>query len=104
MAVRSALIRIRRDSLEDIGIRGLEIRLDGDFAGTIGFGKKLDIPVDPGHHELLATNTLYKVRLTIELSENEVAEFEVANVVTGLGKLLMTVGGGVYRVRMRRIS
>lgn len=99
-----ASLTIRRDASDDIGIRGLELQLDGEFLVNLSFGKSITVDVTPGSHLLFATNTLYKQQIEFELSDNDTAVFEVSNVVTMLGRLFMVVGGGIYRVRLKRLN
>src|SRR5687768_8298376 len=100
----SARLVVSRTSKDDIGIRGLELRLDGEFLDNLSFGKTIEHELAPGEHTLLATNSLYKQNATFTVEEGETARFEAMNVLTGLGRVMMAIGGGIYRVELRRLS
>jgi hypothetical protein len=99
----SAKLVVARKSPKDIGIRGLELRLDGTFLVNLSFGASIEHDLIPGEHTLLATNSLYSRKESFSVAEGQHIEFEVSNVVTGLGKWLMAIGGAIYRVELRRV-
>ena len=63
----------------------MRLYLDGQFVGRIGNGSTLEVPVSPGHHEVLArTMFMYSSRvLPIEVRVGESLDVEVGSNASG---------------------
>jgi hypothetical protein len=96
---------IVRNSDQDIKMRGLEVFVDGKFLTDIAYGKSLSFELEPGSHTILISNTIYKKQEDFVLAAGASATFQVANVVTGFGAMMISaLGVGPYRVSLQRVS
>ncbi len=96
---------LRRDSPKDIKMRNLAVILDDSPLVDIQYGQVREYPVEPGPHTLRITNTVYSRSAAFDMPPAGRTEFEVANVVSGLGGCMFVVlGMGPYKVALREIS
>jgi len=95
------IVIVSRVSERDIKFRGIEILIDGNFAGNLKFGDSLEIEVDPGSHKLIATNRLKSKCVEFEAKPDETTEFETAGIALGGLWLIMAMLGTVaYKVTL----
>lgn len=100
-----SVIRIARTSPNDIGMRGLEIFVDGEYAANVGFGKTVDIPVTAGHHEIKATNSLYTQKDEFDIASGEIRLYDVCNEAGGMFAFMTVIGGvGPYKLKMEHVG
>jgi len=102
--MEQATLIVSRVSDRDIKFRGIEILIDGSFAGNLQFGDSLEIEVEPGTHRLTATNRLKSKSVEFEAKPDETIEFETTGIALGGLWLIMAMLGTVaYRVTLERI-
>ncbi len=99
----SASVLVRRDSPNDIKMRGLELFVDGELVADRQYGREKELTLPEGEHEVKVTNSLYTKKLTVDLQPNQKIELQAGNVATGLsGLMLVTFGIGPYKVFLKR--
>lgn len=77
----SAILRVFRDSEEDIGYRECLISIDGEEIGSVRHRRNLEIELMPGTHVIQACNRVRKTeKLRFFLKPGERVTFQVANV------------------------
>lgn len=89
---------MKRDDPRDIGIRNLEVHLDGAFADDLLYKARFERALPAGTHVLRATNRASKTDLEVEIRPGETTTVRVANVAGVIGRLMMgALGAGFYR-------
>ena len=78
-AAAQAQITIRRNSPDDIQLRQIIIKLDGQPAAELLYGDTVTIPVAPGHHRLRVDNTWNWKTLEIDVTPAEQLRFLAVN-------------------------
>lgn len=100
----SAKITIARKAERDIKMRGLEIFLDGNFVKDLQFGGEIELPVEPGEHQLKISNNLYSKENKFTVGTGETVRFAVGNYFTRFGAAATFVLGiGPYKVFLDRL-
>ena len=90
-----AQITIRRNSPDDVQIREVIIKLDGNRAAELLYGDTVTIPVTPGHHRLRVDNTWNWKTLEIDVTPGEHLRFLTVNRAGRLTWFLIgTLGAG----------
>lgn len=101
----NAKLKVARTSQKDIKMRGLEVFLDGKFLQDVGFGKEFELDIPTGDHVLKISNTVYSKTEEFHVGSGQSVAFEVANVLSGFGALMMSaIGIGPYKVSIRRLN
>jgi hypothetical protein len=99
----SGVLRLSRVSDRDIKMRGLQILVDGEHLTDLSYGRTQEFPLAPGEHTLVATNTVSTQRDTFQVQPGRTVAYETANVLTGVGGVMMSILGiGPYRVELKR--
>ena len=102
-ALEPGLIRIFRDSEDDIGFREALIYLDGEQVGWVDFKHVLELPIRPGQHTLRAFNRVMNSKvLEFGIKPGERVTFQVANVGGILFKFFMMLCMGIPSIRLTR--
>ncbi|HWD37869.1 MAG TPA: hypothetical protein VG944_03415 [Fimbriimonas sp.] len=102
----NGMLVVERTSDDDIKIRDLYVKVDDFSEGNVEYGDRLELPLQPGKHQLKITNRLFTQSADFDLKPGETVRFEATNVLLkGVFLPLMIVSGtGMYKVRLRRSS
>jgi hypothetical protein len=103
----SATVTIVRKSEQDIKMRDFNVRIDDQESHTIQFGQSTEFTVEPGHHELKATNGVYHTLESFDIAEGETIQFEGINKqkVGLLSVLTVAISGTMmYRPILRKLD
>jgi hypothetical protein len=102
---KMAKLRISRTSDRDIKMRGLEVLLDDQHLTDLSYGKQAEFEIEPGEHTITITNTVYTKKDRFTIGAGRTAAYEIANIVTGLGSVMISAFGiGPYRVELRKLA
>jgi hypothetical protein len=101
----SATLTIARQSPNDVGIRQVFIKLDGNEFGVLLNGESVTKEVAPGEHRLRLHNTLVWKNIPLDLKAGEHARFMVTNRAGwGTFALVATLGVGPIYLKVERMS
>lgn len=75
----AAHITIHRDSPDDIQLRQIVVKLDGQRIAELMFGDTITIPASPGRHRLRVDNTWNWKTLDLNLSSGDHLKFHTVN-------------------------
>lgn len=94
---------VSRTKSGDIGIRNIEVFIDGEFSGDLAFGSELKFPLKPGSHILRVTNKMNSKEATFEVDGSKEVRFHVVAIQMGcLWHLVSMLGTVPYRVELTR--
>ena len=98
-----AQITVARTSAEDVQLRQIVVKLDGERVGELMYGETMTIPVKAGQHRLILDNTWNRKKLELDVSEGEHVKFQAVN-RPGLFTwfLVGTLGAGPIYVSVER--
>jgi hypothetical protein len=99
----SGSLVVSRDADNDIKMRGLDVFVDGTHVANLAYGKETSLSLDIGEHTLKVSNSLYSKSDSFEIGSGETVRYQAANVGTALGKLLVALGSGLYKVSLKRV-
>ncbi len=93
-----------RNSTRDIKMRDLYLAIDNADYVSLQFGQSVEIPLEPGDHEIRVTNRISTKKLEFHVAEGEATTFNVACIPSrGLMSLLMIITGTVpYKVSIEQ--
>jgi hypothetical protein len=79
--------------------------IDGKkWDGVLRYGKTFTREIEPGHHTVKASNTLFSATEQFDVASGETARFRCENGLTGGGMLMVLVMGVAYlKVRLIRL-
>ena len=101
----SGTLVVRRDSDEDIKIRGMDVLIDGEWKADLQFGHSYEVDLPPGEHTLAVSNKLKRNEAQLVLREGEKAVFQATNVMSkGVSTVLIGLGMVMYNSTLRRIQ
>jgi hypothetical protein len=96
---------VRRDSEEDIKMRGMEVYVDGEFKTDLQYGGAFELVLPPGEHHVAVSNKLKKQEAQFVLREGETVVFQGTNVLSkGLSAVLGGLGMIMYNSNIRRVQ
>jgi hypothetical protein len=75
----TAQITIRRDSTDDIQLRQIVIKLDGQRITELMYGDSITFPVAAGRHQLRVDNTWNRKTLELDLAPGQHLKFLTVN-------------------------
>ena len=75
----TARVTVRREILQDIGIRDIYVALDGESLAILLPGQDVSREVPPGAHRLRVHNTLFWKTIDFTVTVGEHASFVTAN-------------------------
>ena len=102
-ALEPGLIRVFRDSEDDIGFREAAIYLDDEQVGWVEYKHVLEIPVKPGSHTIRAFNRVFNTKtIEFDIQPGERVTFQVANTGGILFKFFMMLCMGIPSIRLSR--
>jgi hypothetical protein len=102
-ALEPGLLRVFRDSDNDIGFREAIIFLDGEKIGWVDYKHVLETPLKPGTHTLRAFNRiLHSKPVEFNVGPGERVTFQVANVGGFIFKVLMMLTMGIPSIRLNQ--
>ncbi len=94
---------VSRTKTGDIGIRNIEVFIDGEFSGDLAYGSELMFSLEPGSHTLRATNKMNSKKATFDIDGSEPVRFQVVAIQMGcLWHLVSMLGTVPYRVELSR--
>jgi len=100
---QSAQITIRRDSPDDVQLRQVVVKLDGQPAAELMYGDTVTFPVSPGHHRLRIDNTWNWKTLEIDVAPAAHLHFLTINRAGRFTWFLIgTLGAGPMYVSIQR--
>jgi hypothetical protein len=95
-------ITIRRTSPEDVQLRQIIVKLDGQRVAELMYGGTVTIPVTPGHHKLRVDNTWNWKTLDLDLAPGDHLKFQT---ISRTGRftwfLVGTLGAGPMYVSIQ---
>jgi hypothetical protein len=98
----TARLTVTRDGPDDVKVRQVNLRLDGEGWATLEFGRAASREIAPGRHRLEAHNTFAGKTAEFEAAPGEEVRFRVQN-VAGFGTwLIWVLGAGPLYVRLER--
>ena len=100
----SGTIVLRRTAKNDIGIRGLDVFLDGVHQANVSYGATIEFPVAAGDHTLKVSNSVYSKTDNFLIRSRETLTYEVANVSTRFGAIFAALGSGLYKVTLKKVA
>ena len=96
---------VRRDSEEDIKIRGMDVLVDGEWKNDLQYGQAYEIELPPGEHIVAVSNKLKKEEAQFMLREGETVVYQATNLLSkGVSTVLMGLGMIMYNSTLRRIQ
>jgi hypothetical protein len=96
-----ATITIRRDSPDDVQDRWIRIHIDDLPVEILRYGEVLTRPVAPGHHRIMAHNTLSKHAIEVDATAGQEIRIRCHNSLARGGILTMlTMGFAFIKVRL----
>jgi hypothetical protein len=91
----NAQITIRRTSPEDVQLRQIVVKLDGQRVAELMYGNSVTIPVPPGRHKLRVDNTWNWKTLDLDLAPGDQLKFQTVSRVGRFTWFLVgTLGAG----------
>ena len=103
----TATIVLARTSPDDVGIREIYVSIDGQDAGVLRPGDRVEKQVPAGHHVVKAHNTLFRRTREIDLAAGETAEFLGVNKAGGgsalMAILMAVLGVGALKLEFERV-
>jgi hypothetical protein len=91
----NAQITIRRTSPEDVQLRQIVVKLDGQRVAELMYGNSATIPVPPGRHKLRVDNTWNWKTLDLDLAPGDQLKFQTVSRVGRFTWFLVgTLGAG----------
>jgi len=101
--VTQANITIRRNSAEDVQVRQIDVKLDGEFVGELMYGETITVPVTAGRHKLRVDNTWNWKTIDLEVAPGEQLKFATVNRAGRFTWFLVgTLGVGPMYVSIQR--
>jgi hypothetical protein len=98
-----AQITIRRDSPDDVQLRQIIVKLDGQRAGELLYGDTLTMPVAPGKHRLRVDNTWNWKTIDLDIPPGEHLNFRTVSRAGRLSWFLIaTLGAGPMYVSIEK--
>lgn len=98
-------ITVSRTSPEDVKVRQVIVKLDGEPFGTLIFGKSKTRAVAPGKHSLHVDNTFNKKSIEFEIAAGEHVKFETINRSGRFTAFLIAImGAGPMYVSIQRVD
>jgi hypothetical protein len=95
-------ITIRRDSPEDVQLRQVIVKLDGQSVAELMYGNSITIPVTPGRHKLRVDNTWNWKTLDLDIAPGVHLKFQT---ISRAGRftwfLVGTLGAGPMYVSIQ---
>lgn len=102
-ALEPAILRVYRDSDQDIGYREALLYLDGQPIGSVEFKQVLEIPIRAGSYVLHAHNRVFRSqKIAFDVKPGERISFQTANVGGGWYIFFMMLAMGVPRIKLWR--
>jgi hypothetical protein len=100
-----ARLVVVRDSERDLQRRDVQVFLDGDYIGSIGYLGRLEHEMEPGRHSVRVYNTLLSKTLGFEIDAGATAAVRTGNVPVGclLGWVTL-VGAGPVGVLLEPVE
>jgi hypothetical protein len=100
--VAQAQITIRRNAPEDVQMRQIIVKLDGERVAELLYGETVTIPVAPGHHKLRVDNTWNWKTLELDLAAGDHPRFLTMSRAGKLTAFLaFTLGAGPMYVSIQ---
>lgn len=98
-------IRVSRTDESDLKLRTIEVLLDGKLIADLYFGNEVEVEVEPGFHELSASNKLKTATLGFEIRADETLRFQTKAAVMGclLGAVTAAFGTMAFKVELRGV-
>jgi hypothetical protein len=75
IAEGQATITIRRTATDDVQVREILVKVDGELVGTLKYGDSITVPVSSGHHRLRVDNTFNWKTIELYLTPGERQKF-----------------------------
>lgn len=99
-----ATLTVARDSARDLKFRGIDILLDGQFVGDLTYGNSLSIEIEPGVHNLTATNRLKSKSVEFDARPGETVMYQTVGIALGgIWAMMAMLGTVAYRVELARL-
>jgi hypothetical protein len=70
-----ATITVRRTAPDDVQMREITVKVDGEHVGALKYGDSISLPVSSGHHKLTVDNTFNWKTLELDLQPGEHRRF-----------------------------
>jgi len=104
-ALEPGVLRVFRDSGDDIGFREALMYLDEEPIGAVDYKQIFEMTVRPGSHRIYAFNRIFKTEpLAFDVKPGERVTFQVANTGGAFFAFFMMLGMGIPRIRLQRES
>jgi len=101
--MNQATVIVRRSSINDIKIRGIEVLIDGVLVANLQYGQTIETNVEPGTHTITVTNRLNTKSLEFEAKDDQRIAFETEGIaLSGLWMLMTMLGTVAYKVTLKR--
>lgn len=70
-----ATITVRRTAPDDVQIREIIVKLDGERVGALKYGDSITLPMSTGHHRVTVDNTFNWRTIELDLAPGERRKF-----------------------------
>jgi hypothetical protein len=74
-AEEQATIAVRRTAPDDVQVREIIVKVDGERVGSLKYGDSITLPVSSGHHRLRVDNTFNWKTIELYLAAGERRKF-----------------------------
>jgi hypothetical protein len=74
-AEEQATITVRRTAPDDVQVREIIVKVDGERVGALKYGDSITLPVSSGHHRLRVDNTFNWKTIELYLAPGERRKF-----------------------------
>lgn len=102
-SLEPGIIRVFRDSEDDVGFREAVIFLDGEQVGWVDYKHVLEVSVRAGSHSLRAFNRVLNSKtLEFDIKPGERITFQVVNFGGFFFKFFMMLCMGIPSIRLTR--
>ena len=88
-----ATITVRRTDPDDVQVREITVKVDGQPVGALKYGDSLTLPVSSGHHRLRVDNTFNWKTIELYLAPGECRKFLAKNRTGRFGWFLIALLG-----------